>query len=71
MLRVSNAFKAGDQVVVYRSGAYYSAVIESVESNGVYLVCRDPARSGRVPTTLGSNARPSWRVVEDDIHQMI
>jgi hypothetical protein len=47
MMRVSNAFKVGDHVVAYRSGAYYGAVIESVESDGIYLVYRDPPEAAQ------------------------
>jgi hypothetical protein len=67
-----NAFKPGDHVVVrHPSGSYYSAVVERAEPDGVYVVCRDPARGPLAPAKPGDNKAPRSLVYEDDILRMI
>ena len=65
-----NAFKPGDHVVVrHPSGTYYSAIIERVELDGVYIVCKDPARA--LWPRRGNDPTPRSLVYEDDILRSI
>jgi len=63
---MTNALKAGDHVVVrHPSGAYYSAVIERAEADGVYIVCRDPTRGVPTPTKPDVDAATPYSLVHE------